>query len=233
MKWLGMITWLLFVQFSVAQPICSSSEHLSIVKQSKELEAQKHFALLYVKTNEIMDQNLLDFDFQTAIFINRFSIPFMSYFIRACDSFQSHGKIPIAWQTYFSDTLSNPLLYWMLGMNAHICGDMPFALSATFTLEELKQYHRSFIKMNSTFDILIRNTIKQGVEMNVGIKKWHRRSLGLDAIIMKHKVHRWRRKAYKMAIKLAKNKKEIEQWIFNKCNLHNRKLIRLTFRVWE
>ena len=63
----------------------------------------------------------------------------MDKIIIACDSFNSNRAIPQMWQTYFSDTCFNTLTYWMLGINAHINGDMVELLALDFSLDELKK----------------------------------------------------------------------------------------------
>lgn len=64
--------------------------------------------------------------------LNRLNVIFISYYFRALQQFIQTGTAPLPWKTYFTYCQrphGAPFLQMILGVNAHINGDLPHALA--------------------------------------------------------------------------------------------------------
>ncbi|HWR33787.1 MAG TPA: DUF5995 family protein, partial [Chitinophagaceae bacterium] len=71
-----------------------------------------------------------------------------SYFIRSAEAFSQGTSIPVEWESCFSHAGLSPVQYKLPGVNAHINGDLWQALTAEFSLEELRENKASYLKSN-------------------------------------------------------------------------------------
>ncbi|MBK8952949.1 MAG: hypothetical protein IPM85_12360 [Chitinophagaceae bacterium] len=75
----------------------------------------------------------------------RFESRFASLFFAASDSFSLNKQPPPVWEYFFSGEEHSALQYQLLGINAHINGDIYQALTQEFSLQELKAYKANFL----------------------------------------------------------------------------------------
>lgn len=216
--------------FSQTHPysICNTDGHKKLEYYSRQSGIERHFAGLYVQAEMVLEEALKKSDSAFASFVHRFSENFTDKYIAACECFQKNDSIPLVWQTYFSDTNANPYALWVMGINAHINGDMPMVLGTKFSKDELKQYRKHFLAWNSTFDNYTEQVLNDAIQHQGKLKKLHRRSLGLDEWYARNLIHQWRRKAYKTAIRCNGNEQKILKKTSRRCHRTDKKIQRLS-----
>src|SRR5689334_674071 len=89
----------------------------------------RHFADIYLATTKQAIGFFKDSPDATKNFIERLETSFSGYFFRSVDSFAQKKMIPEEWKDYFKDSSLSPLQYKLLGINAHINGDIWQALT--------------------------------------------------------------------------------------------------------
>ncbi|MFZ4057262.1 MAG: DUF5995 family protein [Ferruginibacter sp.] len=182
--------------------LSASPGHQALCSLSNQSSISKHFAYIYVHNDSILDQQLATVDSEIVQLDIRFAHSFMQRFLAADSAFTKHQPLPVFWNTYFADTNRNAITYWMLGMNAHINGDLPVVFATHFTLKELKQHYKQFKSYNPSFDKQIIWGMQQAIVAQKKIRILHRLSLGLDRLFVQRTIHRWRKRAYKAAISM-------------------------------
>lgn len=124
--------------------------------------------------------------------MDRFEFSFYRIFLDAARASREADSIPIVWQTYFLDTAPGRLRGLLLGINAHINGDIWKALTSSFSRIEIARLTPDYRRFNQSllmeFDSLYRYAISQ----NRRLKTFHLLSLGLDRYLGRRMLMRWR-----------------------------------------
>ncbi len=165
------------------------------------------------------------------IFIKQFESVYAGYFLNACMEEKSGKFSPASvWQLYFS---SSDALSWqmvLLGVNAHINGEMWRALVENFSENDILRYKRQFLVLqqsvaklyNPFFDtIMVQNNylrfingFTKGLARKFGervVYKWRRRQLQL-AILFYHAPEKFR----KRQAMINRKKQRVDQLILRK-----------------
>lgn len=124
---------------------------------------------------------------------------FAQYFFAAADSFAQQKNSPSSWKNYYEDTSSSTLRHVLLGINAHINGDIWQVLAGSFSIEKLKEikplyysYYRGLLD--------IYEQVYEAARDNSGtLRILHAASLGLDKWYGKKLLHRWLKRQMKLA----------------------------------
>ncbi|HSU29168.1 MAG TPA: DUF5995 family protein, partial [Chitinophagaceae bacterium] len=101
-------------------------EKLDAVSHSKS--PASHFAELYFRTTARIAQTFLYADEQAHTLMQRMETRFAALFFNAVEAYREGNPVPIEWKTYFSNEKFSELQYQLLGINAHINGDIWQAL---------------------------------------------------------------------------------------------------------
>lgn len=158
----------------------------------------RHFAELYYLTTI----NATEF-FQKApepvqSFMNRFELNFLKRFTDAADSFRLGKPIPDVWKSYFADTVYSQLQYHLLGINAHINGDIWQALVATAHADTLELYKKDYIRYGKGLLMIYRDFYRSAL-LDMHFRKWHSISLGLSRTYGKLLLKHWRKRQWTLA----------------------------------
>ena len=165
----------------------------------------RHFAELYYLTTI----NASEF-FRHALepvqsFMNRFELNFLKRFTDAADSFRLGKSIPEVWKSYFADTTYSQLQYHLLGINAHINGDIWQALVTTAQADTLELYKKAYIRYGKGLLIIYRNIYRSALQ-DKQFRKWHNLSLGLSRTYGKLLLKHWRKRQWALAILFNRQK---------------------------
>ena len=160
----------------------------------------RYFAAIYfettVKAVDFFDKS----DSSVRRFMERLESGFAGYFFRSAETFAKGEAVPAVWQTYFSGKSFTPLQYQLLGINAHINGDIWQAMTKEFSLRELRDNKRCYFDFNRGLFKEYREVYTAGVRTSVTISMFHNASLGLDELYGKMMLKRWRKRQMQLAI---------------------------------
>lgn len=158
-----------------------------------------HFASLYRSTSARAFAYYRKTGPAERAFARRFMLAFAEYF------FQSAQLPSLNWQPYYSDSNRTILHYQLLGMNAHINGDLWQALYRHFSYEEFKQGRRLLIRfqqaLRKEFNAHYEETIR---EKGPG-RTLHMLSAGLSRYYGHWKLRHWRKRQFRLANRMFDN----------------------------
>jgi len=111
-----------------------------------------HFASIYTASMKNIGVQLTRMDSDAQIFIKKFEISFISYFLDAAFEFEQKGRLPhdAIWNCYFSNSNAQPWQLTLIGVNAHINGDIWKGLVKNFTEQEIKRYKGNLLSFQSS-----------------------------------------------------------------------------------
>lgn len=186
--------------------------HTELVQWSRSTTVARHFASIYLKTDSLLHQHAATTDsFSTQLNL-RFGIQFREAFLQAARASSNQDTIPTIWTFYFRDSNRYPFTYWLLGVHAHIIGDMPVILAGSLSPAELRHHKRSFRRLNRVFDQQTDWAIQHILTDQKHLRVWHRLSFGMDRMLAKYIVHRWRAKAFRRAKRIQANRAPELRW---------------------
>ena len=76
--------------------------------------------------------------------IRELEINFSNYFLKACNKYKDSGHTDSTWKIYFETSGLSPLKLKLLGINAHINGDLWQALRDSYTVHEIQVSAKPF-----------------------------------------------------------------------------------------
>ncbi len=160
----------------------------------------RYFATLYLETTA----GALDFfagdNEQAKQFMERLEMRFAGFFFRAVEAYHRGKEIPAEWKAYFGDTALSPLQYRLLGINAHINGDIWQALTAEFSLRELQENKEAYFQFNKGLIGEYRRFYDRSVRENPKTILLHELTLGLSKCYGRGMLGRWRKRQMQLAI---------------------------------
>ncbi len=158
----------------------------------------RHFAELYYLTtiNATEFFRLAPEPVQT--FMNRFEMNFLKRFTDAADSFRLGKSIPEVWKSYYADTTYSELQFHLLGINAHINGDIWQSLVATANADTLALYKKDYIRFGKGLLMIYRDFYRSAL-LDKQFRKWHNISLGLSRTYGKFLLKHWRKRQWTLA----------------------------------
>lgn len=172
-------------------------QKLDSVQQSNSIA--RHFAGLYFETT-VRAVDFFEQKGQKAKnFIERLETRFAGYFFRSAEAFHKGTTIPAEWRTYFSDTSLSPLQYQLLGINAHINGDIWQALTAEFSWQEIQENKKSYFDFHKALIKQYQAFYERSVSTNATTRLLHAGTLGLDKWYGKMMLGRWRKRQMELA----------------------------------
>lgn len=164
-----------------------------------------HFAKLYVESTEEAVRYFQKENQEKRSFIVRFEKSFAGYFFAAAEAYKNGNSISVVWKDYFAESSLNPLQYELLGINAHINGDIWQALVTEFSWNELKQNRKIFLEFQKVLKNIYSNFHRRALKENEKMKYLHVISFGIERIYGKLMLKRWRKRQYNLV-----------DWYYNK-----------------
>lgn len=146
-------------------------------------------AILFWQTRSEQERNLN----------RRFETRFASFFFAATDSYSNRRNIPEEWKDYFRHNNISQLQYKLLGINAHINGDIRKALTTEFSPAELKIYKASFLAFNHKLKQQYFDLYYQAVNEKSKSKIIHYLTFGIAKWYGSQMLLKWRKRQMKIA----------------------------------
>lgn len=172
-------------------------QKLDSIAESKSISS--HFARLYRETTIEAINFFLNEDQQKRIFIQRLEHSFASYFFNAAEVYKKGEEISPVWHVYYEKPALKPLQYELLGINAHINGDIWQALVKEFSLQEIRENRKTFLQFQKGLAVIYRDFYERAKLENRRIKTLHNLSLGLDHFYGRLMLKRWRNRQIRLA----------------------------------
>lgn len=173
-------------------------EKLDSIKSSSSVSS--YFASIYLITTYKAIQFFSTYKDPVLQRLQRLEFRFADYFFRSAEASRQKNEIPVEWKEYFSHTALSPLQYELLGINAHINGDIWKALTTEFTLAEImeiKKYYFEFYRaLKDVYIVFYHSAFRSDSKI-----RWlHFASFGLDKSFGETMLFRWRKRQMKLAI---------------------------------
>lgn len=189
----------------------------------------KHFAGLYFTTTQKAIGFFKDKPLETKNFIEKLETSFAALFFRSVDSFDQKKMIPDEWKGYFNDSSLSPLQYKLLGINAHINGDIWQALVSAFTHEEIEKGKESYFDFQKGLVQQYREFYNESLRSSVKVRLLHDATAGLDKLYGKLMLKHWRERQIKLALLFYTDKEKFSvalERLHKKMNRINQLIVR-------
>ena len=109
-----------------------------------------HFAKIYAASMGNINAQLKGLDSNAQSFVKKFEISFIGYFLEACDEYNSGKQVGPVWNFYFTHPNVEPWQLTMIGVNAHINGDIWKGLVKNFSEEEISRNKKHLLAFQSS-----------------------------------------------------------------------------------
>jgi hypothetical protein len=197
-KLLGILL-ILFAEKLYPQPAHSFKEIQAIDAIAKTKNTASIFAALYSKTMLEIEEQLKLMDTATISQVRKLEINFSEYFLKACRDFNDSNMKGKVWSAYFTTAGLSPVQLQLLGINAHINGDLWQALKDSFSETEIKGISKTVFLFHQSLLHIYKEVYDEAVAANRKIKTLHILSLGLSEKYGKHLLSKWRKRQIKLA----------------------------------
>lgn len=177
---------------------------------SKSSSIARHFASLYFETTILSIDFFANADPAVKNFIGRLENNFAGFFFRSADAHFNKTAIPVVWQSYFRDSTLSPLQYKLLGINAHINGDIWQALTSEFSGKELMENRITYLRFQKGLQKQYQRFYDDYVSSNLKTGLLNNTTLGLTKIYGKMMLARWRKRQLRLAILYHTDKKRFD-----------------------
>lgn len=207
-----------FVSFISSGQINDAEIHLlkkldSIAHSS---DVASHFARLYLEVKKESIIFYQHYDSSKKSFIKRFEHSFARLFFDAAEAYHKGDTTSPVWKTYFEKSGLKPLQYELLGINAHINGDLWQALVKEFSWQEIRPYRKIFMRFQKGLALIYGGFYNKAILESPRIKMLHHLSLGLDYFYGRFMLKHWRKRQIRLV-----------EWYFNKPEKFGVKMIKL------
>ncbi|MBK5271642.1 MAG: hypothetical protein JJE22_11585 [Bacteroidia bacterium] len=115
---------------------------------NKSTSVASYFASLYLATTQNAIHFFSKYKQPVQQSFQRFENRFADYFFSSAEACYQKEEIPFEWNDYYSNASLSPLQYQLLGINAHINGDIWKALTTEITLQEIRQIKKNYKRFN-------------------------------------------------------------------------------------
>ena len=212
-KWI--LPFLIFNLFTLpVSPQVSDAEiillkKLDSIKNSPYIS--KYFAGLYFNTTIKAVNFFLHKDDEQKKLIERFETRFAGLFFKAAEAYSNNDSIPKEWEDYFSDSAFSPLGYKLLGINAHINGDIWQALTAEFSPEELRSIRKGYRGFQKSLAKQYLEFYQESYAASSEIRLIHFSTAGLERLFGKWLLVKWRKRQYRLAVLFYSNQQQFNK----------------------
>jgi len=189
-----------------AFPVSSqvSEEEILLLKRLDSIQQgnspAKYFAALYFETT-VMAAEFFEYrEPGVKKFIQRLECRFAGFFFHSVDAYGRGNPVPAVWKAYYADSLLSIFQYQLLGINAHINGDIWQALTAEFTLEELQEHRKNYLDFQKGLVKIYRRFYESSVNNHPATRMLQSVTLGLDKLYGRMMLAKWRKRQLNLAV---------------------------------
>lgn len=150
--------------------------------------------------------------------IRKLELNFAGYFIFTCRQIKYTSYLDENWAAYFNTLNLSSLQLKLLGINAHINGDLWKALRDSFSENEIKDISKTVFLFHQSLLVIYKEVYQQAKTESKKIKTLNTLSLGLSEKVGKHLLVKWRKRQLKLAnlyyfntVKFERLKKKTEK----------------------
>lgn len=154
-----------------------------------------------------IEEQIKDLDSVTLQQIRKLELNFSNYFSNACFGYVSDKT----WERYFSTSGLNPVQLKLLGINAHINGDLWKALRDSYSANEIRDMGKTVFLFHRSLLIVYELVYEEAKKENRSLRALHSISLGLSKKYGKHLLTKWRKRQIKLATLYYFDKKRFER----------------------
>ena len=157
------------------------------------------FATLYSKTMQQIETQLQSMDTSAVELIRKLELNFSVYFTRACRQMEYTNSLDKNWEAYFKTGNLSSMQLKLLGINAHINGDLWKALRDSFSESEIKDISKTVFLFHESLLVIYKELYNEAKAENKKIKTLNTVSLGLSENYGRHLLVKWRKRQLKLA----------------------------------
>lgn len=157
------------------------------------------FAKLYMQSIKFTNEYAYMLPDSVKHFIVGFEQAFVPFFFLAHNNYLANKAQAESWKTYYANTTLTEMQYLCLGMNAQINGYSWQAYKNTYCYDTIYKYKTQILKfqkpLNSLFDSMYKTTYQYKKLRHI-----HHLTFGLDKVIGKHIILKWRKQQLQLAL---------------------------------
>ena len=171
-----------------------------------------YFCKVYSKSMQNIALQIQTMDSWAKAFIQKFEIGFANYFLNACYANNEGTLLPgSVWNCYYSSHNAKPWQLILIGVNAHINGDIWHALVDNFSELEIRWYKKEILATQSSIAKVyddVFDTIKSESSYLRFINFF---TLGLAKKFGERTFFKWRNRSINLAIMYYHNQKKFKR----------------------
>lgn len=159
----------------------------------------RYFAAIYYDVVESAIPWMATRDARQQQLMDRLERRFAEYFFCGVTASVNGGELPSSWHAYYSDASASELRHWLLGINAHINGDIWQAITSEFSPEELRLVKPVYFSYHKQLVRAYERIYEQAWAGEPKIRRLHAFSLGIDRLYGRLLLSRWRKRQVRLA----------------------------------
>ncbi len=184
-------------------------DSLNHIKNSNTIA--KHFASIYYEAIEIANKFMLPKKNNEIAFVVKFESKNVPYFFQSFQNFKNQLPQTKVWQYYYSHPNLNEMQYKFIGMNAHINGDMWFALINAHPCDSIIKHKKKLLQFQKVFNIFFDSLYTTTLQYKK-VKFLNFLTFGLGKYYGRKMVYQWRKNAVQMAVLWYRNPKKFKRF---------------------
>jgi hypothetical protein len=189
----------IFSPYLHGQPYNSFKEINEVDSIARSGDISSIFGSLYSKTMQVIEVQLQKMDTASVRQIRNLELNFSRYFIRACGQVKTAESLDKNWAIYFNTINLSTIQLKLLGINAHINGDLWKALRDSFSENEIKGISKTVFLFHQSLLVIYKEVYLEAKAENKKIKTLNTLSLGLSEKFGRHLLVKWRKRQLKIA----------------------------------
>jgi uncharacterized protein DUF5995 len=196
----------------------SASDRLlfSLVKQidsvSHTNSMASHFAKIYTASMGNINVQLQGLDSGAQAFVKKFETSFISYFLEANTEF-NRGELPTesVWSFYFSHPEAEPWQLTLIGVNAHINGDIWKGLVSNFSATEIDRYKKTLLSFQSSISKAFQPFFEELIEQSAYLKFVNAFTKGTARYYGEWLIYNWRLRQINLAMTYSTDPRKFKE----------------------
>lgn len=185
-------------------------QKLDSVKKAPSISS--YFADLYLETTvRAVHFTQSKNNKSTTEFMRRMEISFAELFLHSAESFRVGNKVSPEWKSYYAASSLKPIQYQLLGINAHINGDIWKALVNEFSNGEIRNYRKAYHQFGKELTAQYKSFYDRSVISNPKLHLLDQASLGFSKWYGTWMLKKWRKRQLRMAYLYQTDKKRFDQ----------------------
>ena len=161
----------------------------------------RHFAKIYTSSMGNINVQLQGLDSGAQAFVRKFEISFINFFLEACEEYNNGSIAPESiWYFYFSHPDAEPWQLTMIGVNAHINGDIWKGLVKNFSETEIRRYKKNLLAFQSSISRAFQPFFEELLEESPYLRFMDNFTKGMARRYGEWLIYNWRLRQINMAM---------------------------------